>query len=129
MDKNSTPRQISLEVFDWQPNEQDKDFNFKGEVAAYSMVDPMPTVDRMSRNLGIPVGSIVRYVMVKWASSGSEGLLEIGPIVLKQLAEVIENAEEAGTDEARLAAYQKLTQIISWLSVPMNDPNWDQGRA
>ena len=129
MNNNNPPRQVSLEVFDWQPDEQDKDANFKGEVAAYSQVDPMPTIDTMSRNLGIPVGAIIRYVMVKWATSGSEGLMEIGPIVIRQMSDVVEAAEAANTDEERLAAYRKLSQIISWLSVPLNDSSWEQGRS
>ena len=72
-------RRISLEVYQgpWAPD--DKDANFKEEVAHYSRVDPMTTLDRMSHNLGIPVGALVRYILVKWAASGSEGLMEIGP--------------------------------------------------
>ena len=46
MEQNQPPRQVSLEVFDWHPDEQDKDANFKGEVAAYSQVDPPADLDQ-----------------------------------------------------------------------------------
>ena len=67
---------ISLEPFDWPSDESDKDANFKQEVAMYSREDPMPTIETMSRNLRIPIGAIVRYVLVrsrpvKWCKSAS----------------------------------------------------------
>ncbi|MCZ6534353.1 MAG: DUF6027 family protein [Chloroflexi bacterium] len=115
-------RRISLEVYQgpWAPD--DKDANFKEEVAHYSRVDPMTTLDRMSHNLGIPVGALVRYILVKWAASGSEGLMEIGPRVVRQMEGMLNKAEAAGTNEARLDAYHALAQIISWLKVPLDSP-------
>jgi hypothetical protein len=55
-------------------------------------------------------------VLVKYAASGAEALLAMTPIVLRQMAEHVERAEAAGTDEARLAAYQALRQMIAWLA-------------
>jgi hypothetical protein len=126
---SSGPRQITLERFDWQGDETDKDANFKQELATYSRVDPMPTIETMSRNLGIPVGAIVRYILARWASSGSASLLEVGPRVVRQMADIVAEAESAGEPEAKLQAYEKLTQIISWLNVPLADPNWRPGRG
>ncbi|MDA1348349.1 MAG: DUF6027 family protein, partial [Chloroflexi bacterium] len=117
----------SLEVFDWHQDEADKDANFKREVAAYTLEDPLPTVETMSRNLGIPVGAIVRYVLVKWANSGSATILEIGPRGVQQMAEMVAEAEAVGTDAARLAAYEKLSGFISWLNVPLTDSDWRPG--
>ncbi len=122
-------RQVSLEEYQWQWDESDKDANFKQEVASYTRVDPMPTIDTMSRNLRIPVGAIARYVLVKWAASGSSTLLEMGPRIVQQMAEVVSHAESKGDDMARLQAYQKLSQIISWLNVPLVDPGWRPGRS
>ena len=121
------PRQIALEVYQgpWEPH--DKDANLKDEVSHYSRIDPMPTLDRMSQNMGIPVGSLVRYILVKWATSGSEGLLEMGPRVVHQMADIVTQAEAAGTDQARLEAYQSLTKVLSWLKVPLDDPRWRPG--
>jgi hypothetical protein len=111
-----------MEVYQgpWAP--EDKDANFKEEVAHYSRIDPMTTLDRMSHNLGIPVGALARYVLVKWAASGSEGLMEIGPRVVRQMEGMVNKAEAAGTSDARLEAYHSLARIISWLKVPLDSP-------
>ena len=115
-------RQVILHPFrgSWPPG--DKDANFKDEVANYSRVDPMTTLDNMSRNLDIPVGALARYILVKWAASGSEGLMEIGPMVVRQMQDLVDKADALGSDEARLEAFHALKQIISWLKVPLDDP-------
>ena len=129
MAKSSAQHQITLERFDWQWDETDKDANFKQELATYSRVDPMPTIETMSQNLGILVGAIVRYILAKWASSGSASLLEVGPRVVRQMADIVAEAESAGDSEAKLQAYEKLAQIISWLNVPLADSDWRPGRG
>lgn len=90
--------------------------NFKSEVAAYTVQDPMPTIERLSELTGVPVESIVRYVLVKYAASGSDALLATTPIVLRQMLDIIERAESGG-DEAKLAAYQSLKQIVQWIAL------------
>lgn len=94
--------------------------NFKAEVAAYTRADPMPTLENLSHLTGIPVDSLIRYVLVKWAASASEALLAMEPIVFRQLRDTIREAETAGTIEARLRAYEKLRQIIAWLDAPIS---------
>ena len=120
---------ITLEKFQWEWDETDKDANFKQQVAMYTQVDPMPTIETMSRNLDIPIGAIVKFILVKWGASGSDGLLELGPNVIKQMLSAIELAEAEGTDKDRLEAYWKLSQMLSWLSVPLKDPSWQPGRS
>ena len=66
---------------------------------------------------------------MKWATSGSGALLEIGPRVVSQMADIVAKAESEDTDQARLDAYRELSQIISWLQVPLTDPKWRPGRA
>ncbi|MFK8850760.1 DUF6027 family protein [Streptomyces sp. Ac-502] len=100
----------------------DRHANFKSDVLAYGLLDPLETVRGMSRNLDIPVGAIVRYVLAKWATGGSGGLLEIGPVMVPRLWEPIAAAEEKDDDEERLRAYHQLRQMISWLKVPLDDP-------
>lgn len=95
----------------------DRDANFKSEVACYTTADPLPTLENLSRGTGIPVGSLARYILVKWTASGSEALMAMGPIVLAQMQQQFEEAEAVGTDEARLQAYQALRQIVSWLAM------------
>ena len=115
---------VRLEIFDESIDEADPDANFKRDVAFYSQIDPMPTLEGMSRSLGLPVGAIARYVLVKWAMSGSEGALEVGPRVVRQMAAVVSEAEESGEDSARLVAYEKLSGIISWLET-ICDGEWE----
>lgn len=114
------PRQIILEGYNdtWEANDQHA--NFKAEMAAYSRVDPMISIDRMSLATNISVGSLTNYILSKWAVSGSEGLLEIGPRVVNQMNNVIEKAETIDDDLARLHAYYVLSDIISWLNYPLS---------
>lgn len=120
-------RQVSLETYRWDEDAEDRDANFKREVALYTLNDPMPTIETMSRNLDIPVGAIVKYVLVRWATSGSEALLEMGPRVVRQMARIVKEAESRGKDEDRLAAYHKLAAIVSWLQIPLVNPDWQPG--
>ena len=112
-------RWVLLEPYVGPWAEDDRNANFKQQVAIYSKEDPMTTLDRMSRSQDVPVGALARYVLAKWASSGSDGLLEIGPRVVRQMQDAVENADARGTPEARLEAYETLRQIISWLAVPL----------
>lgn len=105
----------------------DPDAAFRRMVTEYSHIDPMPTLQVLSRNKAIPVGALVRFVLARYCTSGSDALLEMGPRVVRQMADVVTAAEEAGTDEARLEAYRGLRGILSWLKVPLDDPEWRPG--
>jgi hypothetical protein len=61
--------------------------------------------------------------LAKWASAGSAGLLELGPSMVERLWQPIEEAEAVGTREARMAAYEQLRQMLSWLRLPLVDPD------
>jgi len=91
--------------------------NFKAEVANYTVSDPLPTMESLSELTGIPTGSLIRYVLVKWAASRAEAMLEMEPVVLQQMNEHVGKAELAGTDAARLEAYEALKQMIAWLGM------------
>src|SRR5262245_36601502 len=99
----------------WDAN--DPHANFKAEVANYTVTDPLPALEGLSAATGIPVPCLIRYVLVKWAASGAEALLAMGPIALEQMRQHIERAEAAGTDASRLEAYEALRQMIGWLAV------------
>ena len=100
-----------------QWDESDPHANFKAEVANYTIVDPLPTLENLSQATGIPTPCLIRYVLVKWAASGSEALLCLSPIVLMQMQSHVEKAEAANTDEARLEAYKALRQMIQWMQL------------
>ncbi len=97
--------------------------NFKSEVAAYSVADPMPALRNLSSTTGIPLPCLIRYILVKYAASAGDALLAMGPIVFEQMRSHIARAEEAGTDSARLEAYESLRQIIAWLQASTTEQN------
>jgi hypothetical protein len=99
--------------------EDDPDANFKADIALYGNVDPLSTIRNLADNIGVPVGAVVRYVLARWASEGSGGLLELGPRMVERLWNVCETAEASGGDDARLAAYAQLRQMLAWLRLPL----------
>jgi len=103
--------------------DDDPDANFKADIALYASVDPMSTIDNLSEAVGVPPGALVHYVLAKWASAGSGGLLELGPTMVQRLWEPVERAESDGTDVARVAAYHQLRQMLAWLRLPIEDPD------
>ena len=121
MDAAEEPEVVLLKRWEgpWSPD--DPDANFKTDVASYSRLDPMATIRGLSRNVNIPEGAIARYVLAKFATSGSGGLLELGPTMVHRLWQPIEDAEREGTTAARLVAYDQLKQMIEWLRLPLID--------
>lgn len=111
----------------WPPD--DPDAGFRRLVAEYSRIDPMPTLETLGRHKDIPVGALARFILARYSTSGSDALLEMGPRVVRQMDEIVQRAERAGTDEARLAAYRALSAIVSWLQVPLGDPTRQAGSA
>jgi hypothetical protein len=98
-------------------------------VAEYSRIDPLPTLATLSEHKQIPVGALVRFILARYGTSGSDALLEMGPRVVRQMADIVHVAETESTDAARLKAYAALKAIVSWLQVPLDDPRWAPGRA
>jgi hypothetical protein len=119
-------RTIALEPWlgPWAPD--DPDANFKADVALYAHVDPLETVRNLSRALDVPVGALCHYVLAKWATQGSGGLLELGPTMTRRLGRICDDAERAGTDEARLDAFRQLSGLLSWLRFPLDHPEVDE---
>jgi hypothetical protein len=113
------PDVVRLEPYTGPWAEDDPDANFKADVALYANVDPLETIRTLSANSGIPVGALVRYVLARWASAGSESLLFVGPSVVERMWAELAAAEEAGTTEARLAAYEVVRQMVGWLRTPL----------
>jgi hypothetical protein len=120
-------RSVDLVGWDRPWEDDDPDANFKADVALYSHVDPMATIGRLVAAMGMPEGAIVHYVLAKWASAGSGGLLELGPSMVHRLWTAVEEAEEKGTDQARLDSYHQLSQMISWLRLPLINDGADSG--
>jgi hypothetical protein len=120
-------RTITLEPYQghWPPD--DPDAGFRQLVAEYSAIDALPTLEELGRRKGIPVGALAAFVLARYAASGSEALLYAGPVVVRQMTEVVRKAEALGTDAARVDAYRALAAVVSWLAVPLEDPSWRPG--
>lgn len=101
----------------------DPDANFKADIAAHAPLDPLSTLNNLSRSIGVPVGALVRYILAKWATEGSGGLLELGPRMARRLNEPFLRAERFDDDAARLDAYHEVRQLVSWLNIPLDDPD------
>ena len=101
-------------------SDDDPDANFKADVALYTMLDPLTTLEALSNSTGIPVGALVRYVLARWASAGSESLLSAGPSIIERMWATISDAEASGTPDARLAAYEVVRQMVAWLRAPLD---------
>lgn len=102
-------------------HDDDRDANFKQAVADATRLDPEPTFRMLAQNTGIPVGALTRYALVRWTSEGSEALLALGPRAVERLWALVEQAEAAGTDTARLEAWHTLRGQLAWLRSPLGE--------
>lgn len=109
----------------WSPDiaADDPDAAYKHTVAGSSLADPMTTLRPMADNLGIPVGALVRHVLVEWASAGSAALLQTGPDVVQELAAAADAVDEAPQGFARDEAWAALRGRIQWLAHGATDPD------
>ncbi|HKY78014.1 MAG TPA: DUF6027 family protein [Acidimicrobiia bacterium] len=112
---------LDLEPWPGPVADDDPHANFKREVAAGALIDPLPTLQNLADYVGLPVGAVARHALVKWASAGSDALLEVGPAWVRRLAEPVERAEATGTDAARLAAYDELQGLLGWLAAGLDE--------
>lgn len=112
---------LDLERWTGPVADNDPHGNFKREVAAGALVDPLPTLQNLAEYVGLPVGAVARHVLVKWVSAGSDALLEVGPAWVRRLLEPVQRAEAAGTDAARLAAYEELRGLLGWLAAGLEE--------
>jgi len=80
----------------------------------------LSTIRTLADHIDVPVGAVCRDVLARWATEGSGGLLELGPRMARRLWRVSEDAEKDGTDDARLATYAQLHDMLRWLNVPID---------
>ena len=107
--------------------DDDPHANFKRAVVAGARVDPLPTLRNLAAYVGLPVGAVCRHALVQWTSAGSEALLEVGPRWVRRLGEPVARAEERGTDDARLAAYEELRGLLGWLAAGLDEGPFPAG--
>lgn len=111
---------IAGEPWDGMWDEDDPHANLKREVAEYTRADPLETLQGLSELTGVPVDALTRYALVKWTAEGAEALLALGPRTVDRLCSVVQDAEDEGSDAARLAAFDTLRQLLSWLRAPLD---------
>jgi hypothetical protein len=121
------PDVLVLERWTGPVADGDPHANFKREVAAGALVDPLPTLRNLAAFVGLPVGAVARHALVKWTSAGSDALLEVGPEWVRRLGEPVARAEAAGTDEARLVAYEELRGLLGWLAAGLDEGPFGEG--
>lgn len=124
----NTGKTITLEPYGATWPDDDPDAGFRASVADYSKLDGLATLEVLSRNKDIPIGALVAFIVGRYSASGSDAILEVGPVVIDQMDSLVQKAESAATDEARLDAYASLKAIVSWLKVPLEDPDWRPAR-
>ena len=78
---------------------------FADQVAAAKLQDPMPTFANLSAATGVPVDDLVHFALVRWAASGSEALMAIEPLALRQLVEARERED-----------WEAVAGIVDWLA-------------
>ncbi len=113
---------VTLQPYEGNWPDDDRDAGFRQMVYEYSHLDAISTLKVLSKNKDIPLGAIISFIIGKYASSGSNALMEMGPSVAMQMDALVQAAEDADTPEARLEAYESLKKIISWLKVPLSRP-------
>lgn len=113
---------VRLEPWPGPVADDDPDAGFKGEVASYSLQDPLRTLSALGRHLSLPVGPLVRYVLARWVTAGSETILRLGPSTLETMVAVVDEAEAVGTEAAKAAAFDTLAERLRWVSTGLTDP-------
>lgn len=78
---------------------------FADQVAAAKQQDPMPTFANLSAATGVAVDDLVHFALVRWAASGSEALLAVEPLALRQLVEARERED-----------WDAVAGIVDWLA-------------
>lgn len=63
---------------------------FRDQMRASRLVDPMPGLEVLAANLGVPVDDVVHHALVRWSSAGSEALLAAPPEMLVALRDAAE---------------------------------------
>lgn len=63
---------------------------FREQVRASRLVDPMPGLEVLAANLGVPVDDVVHHALVRWSSAGSEALMAAPPEMLVALRDAAE---------------------------------------
>lgn len=112
---------VPVEAWSGTWADDDPNANFKADVALHSLLDPMATMRGLAAAVGLPAGAVVHYALARYATSGSAGLLELGPKMVERLWAPVDKAERSGDDASRLHAYHEVRKLLSWLRAPLTE--------
>ena len=90
------------------PETFDPGGRFRAEVAASQVLDPLPGINELARQLDVPAGQVVHHALVRWSSAGSEALLAAPPemlVALRDAADAGDMARVRGIVDALLAGW------------------------
>lgn len=73
-------------------------------MATSRLQDPFPAFERLSEEVGLPVGDLTHHALVRWVAAGSEALMTIEPRVLQDLIDARERKD-----------WVAVAGIIDWL--------------
>jgi hypothetical protein len=122
-DDDHEPEAECLRLVRWDgPAGDDTYAGLRADVAAYAHLDPLATLRVLSAASGLPLGALVHYVLARWAAGGNEALLELGVSGVDHLVRLLADAEAVGTEEARLAAYEGVREVVGWLRAGREGP-------
>ena len=80
------------------PETFDPGGRFRAEVAASRLTDPMPGIEVLAGELGLPVDDVVHHALVRWSSAGAEALMAAPPEMLVALRDA---ADAGDVDRVR----------------------------
>lgn len=90
------------------PETFDPGGRFRSEVAASQVLDPMPGLGELARQLDLPVEQVMHHALVRWSSAGSEALMAAPPemlVALRDAADAGDIARVRGIVDALLAGW------------------------
>jgi hypothetical protein len=85
---------VVLEQWRGTWTDDDPQANLKDDVVALCVLDPLETLEGLSQSCNVPVGALARYVLTKWATGGSEGMLHVGGTTVERMHQACLAAEE-----------------------------------
>ena len=89
------------------------DERFAADVAMSARLDPMPTLEALSRLTGVAVEDIVHHALVRYASDGAAALLALGPESLDRLVRA-----------RRAEDWTAVAAIVDWLDAGFRSAAW-----
>jgi hypothetical protein len=90
----------------------DRDEAFRHAVRASALQDPIPTLERLSKSVGLTLDEVIHHALVRWVSSGAEALMSLDSLALDDLVAARKRED-----------WRAVAGIIDWLETGRADPS------